>query len=223
MNQYVTGAVIRMLREKNHLTQVELGDRINVSDKTVSKWETAKGYPDISLLEPLAKALGVSVTELISGKTVSNVNVSANMLRSKFYVCPVCGNVIHSTGEAVINCHGILLTPIEAEETDEDHKIFIERVEDEYYVQMEHDMKKKHYISFVAALSLDRLQMVKLYPEREPAARFKMDGVKQILFYCNKDGLFSIQVNEAIDGREKSYDDTEEKRALEQAAKMLFG
>ena len=48
--------------------------------------------------------------------SVSNVNVSANMLRSKFYVCPVCGNSIHSMGEAVVQCHGIMLTPCQAEE-----------------------------------------------------------------------------------------------------------
>ena len=46
MNEYVTGAIIKELREKNHLTQAELAEKINVSDKTVSKWETGKGYPD---------------------------------------------------------------------------------------------------------------------------------------------------------------------------------
>ena len=194
MNQYVTGAVIKELREKNHLTQAQLAERLSVSDKTVSKWETAKGYPDISLLEPIAKIFGISITELISGNAVSNVNVSANMLRSKFYVCPVCGNTIHCMGEAVIHCHGVLLTPSQAEEADEKHKIFIERVEDEYYVRIEHDMTKKHYISFVAALSTDKIQMIKLYPEGNPEARFKMNGVKKILFYCNRDGLFYVDV-----------------------------
>lgn len=223
MNQYVTGAVIRKLREKNNMTQAELATRLNVSDKTISKWETAKGYPDISLLEPIAKVFGISITELISGNAVSNVNVSANMLRSRFYVCPVCGNVIHTMGEAVINCHGVLLTPAQAEETDEQHKIFIEKVEDEYYVRIEHDMTKKHYISFVAALSSDKIQMIKLYPEGNPEARFKINGVKKIFFYCNKDGLFSLEVNKAIDGREHSYDDAEERRALEETAKILFG
>ena len=121
MNQYVTGAVIKELREKNRLTQAELAEKLCVSDKTISKWETAKGYPDISLLEPLAKVFGVSITELLSGNAVENLNISANMLRSKFYVCPVCGNIIHTMGEAVIHCHGVLLTPSVAEETDENH------------------------------------------------------------------------------------------------------
>ena len=223
MNQYVTGVIIKELRERNHLTQAELAEKLCVSDKTISKWETGKGYPDISLLEPIAKVFGISITELISGNAVSNINISGNMLRSKFYVCPMCGNIIHCMGEAVINCHGVLLTPSEAEATDENHKIFIERVEDEYYVQIEHDMTKKHYISFIAALSADKIQMVKLYPEGNPEARFKMNGVKQLFFYCNRDGLFYIHINKGIDGRDNSYDDVEERRKLEEAAKMLFG
>ena len=223
MNQYVTGAVIKELREKCQLTQAELADELNVSSKTISKWETAKGYPDISLLEPLANVFGVSITELISGNAVHNVNVSANMLRSKFYVCPVCGNIIHTMGEAVIHCHGVLLTPCQAEETDEHHKIFIERVEDEYYVRVEHDMTKQHYISLVAALSSDKIQMIKLYPEGNAEARFKISGVKKLLFYCNRDGLFEIKIVKGIDDRQVSYEDVKERQALEQTARMLFG
>lgn len=125
-----------------------------------------KGYPDITLLEPIAEAFSVSITELISGDEIKNTNVSANMTRSLFYVCTVCGNVIHSMGEAAVHCHGVLLKPAQAEQTDENHKIFVERVED---------------------------------------------------------GLFALDLVKGIDDREKSYDDTEKRRALEQAAKMLFG
>ena len=223
MNPYVTGAVIRELREKYHLTQAELADKLNVSDKAISKWETAKGYPDITLLEPIAKIFGISVTELISGNAIRNVNVSANMMRSKFYVCPVCGNILHSMGEAVIQCHGIVLTPCQEEETDEKHMIFIERVEDEYYIRVEHDMTKQHYISFIAALSAEKLQMIKLYPEGNAEARIKINGVKKIMFYCNRDGMFSMKPVRGIDDKQASYDDTEERKALEQAAKKLFG
>ena len=192
MNQYVTGTVIRELREKSRMTQARLAEQLGVSDKTVSKWETGKGYPDITLLEPIAEVFKISVTELISGNTVHNANVSANMLRSKFYVWPVCGNAIHSMGEAAIHCHGILLTPLEAEPADERHRIFIERVEDEYYVRVDHSMTKEHYISFVAAASSDEMQMVKLYPEGNAEARFKIRGVRRIFYYCNRDGLFLI-------------------------------
>ena len=195
MNQYVTGTVIKELREKSHLTQAELALKLNVSDKTVSKWETGKGYPDISLLEMIANVLAVSVPELMSGNTIENVNVSANMLRSKFYVCPVCGNSLHAMGEAVIHCHGILLKPCEAEETDVHHEIYIEKVEDEYFIQIKHDMTKQHYISFIAGISADKIQMVKLYPEGNAEARIKIRGVKKLVFYCNQDGLFSVNIS----------------------------
>lgn len=70
MDQYVTGAVIKRLREEKNMTQQQLADKLSVSAKTISKWETAKGYPDITLLESIANALSVSVTELISGNTI---------------------------------------------------------------------------------------------------------------------------------------------------------
>ncbi|MCR5450923.1 MAG: helix-turn-helix domain-containing protein [Solobacterium sp.] len=223
MNQYVTGAVIRELREKHRMTQLQLAEKLGVSDKTVSKWETGKGYPDITLLEPIARTFRISVTELISGNPILNANVSANMLRSKFYVCPVCGNVIHSMGEAAIHCHGILLTPLEAELTDERHMIFIERSEDEYYVRIDHSMTREHYISFAAAVSSDDIQMVKLYPEWNAEVRFRIRGVRRIYFFCNRDGLFYIDPVKGIDDKKSGYDDTQERMELEQAAKALFG
>lgn len=198
MNQYLTGAVIRELREKSRLTQAQLAERLNVSDKTVSKWETSKGYPDISLLEPIASVFGVSIMELLSGRAISNVNVSANLLRSKFYVCPVCGNVIHSIGEIAVSCHGVQLLPEPAEPAKEGHKILIERIEDEYYIQIEHEMTKRHYISFIAALSTDGLQIIKLYPEGAAEARLKVSSVKTIFFYCNRDGLFYADAGKAL-------------------------
>ena len=91
MNTYVTGTTIKQLREKRNLTQADLAEKLQVSSKTVSKWETGKGLPDISLLQPLAQALGISVIELMNGEHIINQNVSANMMRSKFYVCPLCG------------------------------------------------------------------------------------------------------------------------------------
>ena len=152
----------------------------------------------------------MSVAELITGNPVRNSNVSANMMRSKFYICPVCGNVIHSMGETVIHCHGVLLQPEVAEETDEEHMIFVERIEDEYFVRIEHEMTKSHYISFIAAASANRMQMVKLYPEGSAEARFKISGVKKIFFYCNRSGLFSLNLIKGIDDRNGGYDNTQE-------------
>ena len=190
MNSYVTGSAIRQLRESRQLTQAALAEKIGVSSKTISKWETGKGLPDISLLQPLAQALGISVIELMNGEQIINKNISANMLRCKFYVCPVCGNVIHSAGNAVVSCCGITLPPLEAEETDEEHMLVIEDVEDEHFVTVRHPMTKQHFISFIAFVTSDRLQLVKLYPEGNPETRLQLRGMGYLYYYCNRHGLF---------------------------------
>jgi transcriptional regulator with XRE-family HTH domain/desulfoferrodoxin (superoxide reductase-like protein) len=205
MNKYVTGTVIKELREKMNMTQADLAEKLMVSDKAVSKWETGRGYPDISLLEPLSKIFGVSITELISGNAVTNINISANKMRSKYYVCPICGNIIHCMGEAVINCHGLTLSPLEAEAAHENHMVEIEKVEDEYYVRVNHPMTKTHYISFIAAVGADRIQTVKLYPEGASEGRFKINSVRNIFYCCNRDGLFKVKVIKGIHDKEKSY------------------
>lgn len=194
MNQYVTGAIIKKLREEKGLTQSGLAQRLNVSNKAISKWETAKGYPDITLIEPLAQILGVSVMELLSGNDITNRNRSFNMLITKIYVCPVCGNVIFATGEAAISCCGINLIALEAEETDEEHSLSIERVEDEYFVTVEHEMTKEHFISFIAEVSDDGVQIVKLYPESNAQTRLKLRRARYVYFYCNRHGLFKVKV-----------------------------
>lgn len=190
MNTYVTGTTIRNLREASGFTQAELAQKIGVSSKTISKWETAKGLPDISLLQPLAQELGISVIELMNGEHITNKNTSANMLRCKFYVCPVCGNIIHSSGSAVISCCGITLPPLEAEEADADHTVMIEQVEDEHFITIRHPMTKQHFISFVAFVTSDRIQMVKLYPEGNPETRLQLRGIGYLYYYCNHHGLF---------------------------------
>ena len=194
MNTYVTGLTVKQLREGRNMTQAELAERIGVSSKTVSKWETGKGLPDITLLQPLAQALGISVIELMNGEQVTNRNVSANMMRSKFYVCPVCGNVIHSTGDALVSCCGITLPALEAEEADDHHIATVEQVEDEQFITIDHPMTKEHFISFVAHMNSDRLQMVKLYPEGNAETRLQIRGRGYLYYYCNRHGLFKKKV-----------------------------
>lgn len=190
MDRYVTGAVIRALRESKKLTQEELAEKIHVSGKAVSKWETGQGFPDISLLEPLAEALDISVIELLSGERIRNGNPSSDMLKSRFYVCPVCGNAIRTVGEAMISCCGVTLPPLEAEEADGEHAIRWEMVEDEVYVRVDHPMTRDHHISFLAAVSDQGMQFVKLYPEGGTQARFKRDRVARLYAYCRRHGLF---------------------------------
>ena len=192
MDNYVTGAVIKRLRENKKMTQDQLAQKIFVTSKAVSKWETGKGFPDVGLLESLGKALDVSVIELLSGEDITNLNKACNMAKGKFYVCPVCGNVIQTTGEAVISCCGITLPPLEAEAPDAEHSLKVETVEDEYYVTMNHPMTKEHYISFIAAISDDGVQLIKLYPEGNAEARFKISRVRKLYAYCNRHGLFEV-------------------------------
>ncbi len=193
MTTYVTGTTIKQLREARKLTQMELAERIGVSSKTVSKWETAKGLPDISLLQPLAQALGISVIELMNGEHITNQNISANMLRCKFYVCPICGNIIHSLGNMVASCCGITLPALEAEEADEAHGVVIENVEDEHFITIHHPMTKQHFISFLAFVTSDRTQMVKFYPEGNAETRMQLRGRGYLYYYCNQHGLFKIR------------------------------
>ena len=192
MDQYVTGVVIRKIRESKNMTQEELAEKLFVSSKAVSKWETGHGFPDISLLEPLAQALDISVIELLSGEDVRNRNRASNMLRTRFYVCPVCGNVIRTIGEAVVSCCGLTLPASEAEPAQEEHAVNVEIIEDEYYVTLDHPMEKDHYISFLAAVSDQAVQFVKLYPEGSAEARFKRSRVKKLYACCNRHGLFVV-------------------------------
>lgn len=194
MNTYITGSTIKKLREEKGITQNQLADLIGVTAKAVSKWETAKGLPDISLLEMLSQALGVSVMELMSGEPVVNKNCSSNILFSKFYVCPVCSNVIHTTGEAVISCCGITLPPLEAEQTDEGHTIKIENVEDEKFISIDHEMSKKHFISFIAYVTTDKVQFIKFYPEGNAETRIQLRGRGYLYIYCNKHGLMRTKI-----------------------------
>lgn len=190
MNTYVTGPTIRQLREGRNLTQAELAEQIGVSSKTISKWETSKGLPDISLLQPLAQALGISLIELMNGEPITNRNVSGNMLRCKFYVCPICGNVIHSTGNTVVSCCGVTLPALEPEEADDGHPVTLENVEDEQFVTVLHPMTKQHFISFLAFVTSDRIQLVKLYPEGNAQTRFQLRGMGYLYYYCNRHGLY---------------------------------
>lgn len=194
MDTYITGQTIKNLREKKGLTQAELADQLGVSSKAVSKWETAKGLPDITLIETIANALSVSVMELMTGNAVVNKNISSNILRSKFYVCPLCGNIIRAVGDAVISCCGITLPPLEAEDPDNEHDLTIEKVEDEYFITIHHHMTKEHFISFVAHLTSDRVQFVKFYPEGNAETRLSLRGGGWLYFYCNRHGLMKKQV-----------------------------
>ena len=194
MHGYVTGDTIRQLRESKGYTQKQLAELLMVSDKAISKWETGRGLPDITLLEPLGAALCVSVAELLSGEPMVNRNRGGNLLRGSFYVCPICGNVLYAMGRGAFSCCGVSLPALEAEEGEGEHEIHIEPVEDEHYVRLGHPMEKAHHISFLAHVTLDAVRIVKLYPQGDAAARFRLSGGGKLYAFCSHHGLFVRKV-----------------------------
>lgn len=68
MNQEQIGNFISAERKRKKLTQKELAEKLNISEKTVSKWECGKGLPEVSLMKPLCKELDITVTELLNGE-----------------------------------------------------------------------------------------------------------------------------------------------------------
>ena len=187
---YITGKIIKELREKKKLTQKELAKMLHLSDKTISKWETGKGLPDIAILEDLAQALGVSIAELLTGDLTENENPSGNMKKLHFYVCPVCGNIITSVGRGTFSCCGITLPEQEPETCDDHHLLILDTVDNEYYVTMDHPMTKDHYISFLAYITSGSAEVVKLYPEQDISVRLRKKGHGILYAYCNRHGLF---------------------------------
>ena len=75
MNKKAIGMKISAVRKERGLTQKELAEKLYISDKTVSKWETGTHFPDIAILEDLAAALGISVVELLGLENVSSGQV----------------------------------------------------------------------------------------------------------------------------------------------------
>lgn len=191
MDSYITGNMIKNLRERKGYTQKELSFKLNVSEKTISKWETGRGLPDISLLEPLSKILEISLIELFNGKEIINKNKSSNMIKTKFYVCPICGNVITSIGEGIYSCCGYELLN---QEIEIDNDLIVKYIDNEIYIKMDKQMTKKDYISFIAYVAPNNIQFTKLYPEQSCEARFMRNGHGIIYYYNNKEGLFKKDI-----------------------------
>ena len=125
----------------------------------------------------------------MNGEYITNQNKTSNMLKSNFYVCSICGNIIRTTGENINSCCGINLPILEADLEDNKHIINCDIVEDEFFISINHEMSKDHYISFIAYITNDRCEIVKLYPEQNAEVRFFKRGKGIIYAYCNKDGL----------------------------------
>lgn len=184
------GKLISNLRKEKNMTQKELAYAMNISDRAISKWERGVGCPDVSLLYELSGILGVNIEKILSGELDLNDKVGGNMKKVKFYVCPSCGNILFSTGDTEISCCGRRLVSLNAKPEDENHAILIEEVEDDYYVTINHEMSKSHYISFAAYITYDRVLFVKLYPEQDAKLRFPKTQGGKLYIYCNQHGLW---------------------------------
>ena len=190
MNQERTGALIRRLRMEKGLTQRELAGRLGVSDKAVSKWERGMGCPDVSLLTAVSQVLGVGLDSMLEGGLPQSPCQGGNMKRTKFYVCPHCGNVLTASAEAQISCCGKNLPPLEAKKADDTHRLTVELIENEYYLTAAHPQTREHSLAFAALLTGDTVIIRRLYPEWDVQTRIPRLGHGQLYFYCTQDGLF---------------------------------
>lgn len=188
-----TGKLFYDLRTEKGYTQKEIADKLNISAKAVSKWETGRGFPDISLICELSEIFGVDIRKLLEGEIAENKPEVGNMKKTKFYVCEKCGNILIGVGDAQITCCGRNLVPLVAKQCDDSHRLNIETVENEYYITFSHQMEKEHYISFVACVRFDRVLIVRLYPEQGGELRIPNMRKSKLYFYCNKHGLFEFE------------------------------
>lgn len=185
------GKLIEHLRKEKGLTQKEVAEQLNISNKTVSKWECGKGAPDASLWEGLSAILGADILKLLQGELNPNRLDIGKIENIRFYVCPSCGNILTSTGKAGISCCGRRLSPLSAVTEITGHEISVEEMDTDYFITIKHEMSKKHYISFAAYVYDDRIWFQRLYPEQSPTFRMPvMKGGGNLYLYCTKDGLF---------------------------------
>ena len=191
MDQVKIGQLIRSLRLKKGLTQMQTAQSLGVSDKAVSKWERGLGCPDVSLLAQIAELFQVSVEGLLQGELNPNDPVGGNMKKLQFYVCPVCGNLLTATAEASVSCCGKLLSPLLPRKAAPEERLSVETIENDYYITSEHEMTKAHYVSFVALLTGDTIMLRRLYPEWNLQARIPCLGHGMLVWYCTRDGLFT--------------------------------
>lgn len=191
------GGLIQRLRKEKKMTQNDLALRMNISDKTISKWERGLGCPDVSLLGELSGILGVHIEEILSGELRSNEQDSGSMKRILFFFCKSCGNVMSSTGALQVSCCGRILDPLPVQEESDEHAITLEAVEDDFYVTLQHEMSREHFITFVCYVSYDRFLFIKLYPEQNAELRFPRMYGGRLYVHCNVHGLFKHDMKTA--------------------------
>lgn len=188
------GKLILSLRKEKNMTQKELADALNLSDRTISKWERGCGCPDVSLLHALSNILGVNIEKILTGDLTPNDMDGGNMKKAKFFACPNCGNVLFGSSEAEISCCGRKLNPLAINDSDDNHSLAVEEIEDEYFITANHDMSKAHFVSFIAYVTFERVLLIKLYPEQTLELRMPKMSDGKLYAYCNQHGLWEQKV-----------------------------
>lgn len=184
------GELICTLRKEKGLTQVQLAERLNVSDKAVSKWERGLGCPDVSLLARLSQVFAVELEKLLAGELDPNSQAAGNLKTLHFYVCPTCGNLVTALVDTPVSCCGKKLTALTAQKAGPEDKLSVEIIENDYFISSDHEMSKDHYISFVAFLTGDTVLLRKQYPEWNLQTRLPVFAHGRLLWYCTRHGLF---------------------------------
>jgi DNA-binding XRE family transcriptional regulator/desulfoferrodoxin (superoxide reductase-like protein) len=189
MENSKVGSIIRTLLQEHNMTQKELADKMNLSDKTISKWERGLGLPDISLIPELSRLLGIDTMNLLSGDMTPNNLAGGNMKNTKYFVCPTCQNITLCTGDAEVSCCGKKLAAQILKKAEGNERLTVQELEDDWYITSGHPMNKEHYISFVALASGDRIQIIKQYPEWNFNVRIPKRGHGMLIWYSTDDGL----------------------------------
>ena len=190
MDNAKIGKLIYTLRKEKGMTQLQLAERLYISDKTVSKWERGLGCPEVSLLSELSNVFHVDLSEMLQGQLSSNRILGGNMKRCKIYVCQNCGNLITALTDTSISCCGKRLLPLEWKKAEETEKLSVEQIECDYFISTDHEMTKEHYISFVALITGDTVMVRKQYPEWNLQVRIPRFARGRLVWYCTQHGLF---------------------------------
>lgn len=183
------GDIIKSLRLEKKITQKQLADKMGISDKTISKWERGLGCPDLSLISELSSILEVDIKNLLEGDLSKNNFVGGNMKNTKYYVCPSCNNISICTGDAEVSCCGRTLKVQELKKENE-LGLNIKEIENELFITSEHPMTKENYISFIAILQNDRIQVIKQYPQWNIQIYIPKIKRAKLIWFSTKDGLF---------------------------------
>jgi len=188
MDQRKTGELIRSARRACGMTQMQLAECLGVSDKAVSKWERGAGCPDLSTLPLLTEVLGIDTESLLRGEAVT-CESGGNMKKLRFYVCEQCGAITTSSGDSSVSCCGRRLSALEPQKAQEDERLCVELIENDYYITADHEMTREHYISFVALVTGDALILRKQYPEWDLSVRLPRLARGRLVWYCTRHGL----------------------------------